>query len=1058
MNTPTHLHANSIQNKYGIVSWFLTNPIAANLLMALILVMGILTAIELRKEAFPAIAPNSVSISIPFPSGSAKAGEEGIAIKVEEALSVLQGVKRISTTSSAFDVNIEVIKKSKYDLDVLFRDVKNSIDAINTLPLQAEKPLISKAVWSEHAIWLQLFGDVDHDILQTLTDELTKKLLATKGINKVSAFGRLTPEISIEIDEKRLQAYNITLAEVAQKISRSSLIESGGELKSADGTIIVKADKQRFRQRDFESIILLQFKNGSKLTLGEVAKVNDSYLEEPILSRYNGAPSIALQVEMFGDSDVMTSATKAKEVVEAYRSRLPAQVSIATWYDQSTYIVERLSLMFKNSVQGILLVLILLAIFLNFRVAFWVAAGLPVAFAGALWAMGDGVAALTINELTTFGFIITLGIVVDDAVIVGESIHSAREKEPNITGALKGLHRVLIPATFGVLTTIVAFYSLTLVEGELGQLFSQFAIVGIFCLIFSLIETKLILPAHLAYVGESKKPVTKLAILWRAIQTSVAKGLKKFTFDIYQPALKTLLTYRYATLFSMFALFIVVVGLFNTGIIRFVFFPNIPSNVISINVLMDEGIGYGLTHKEALRIEREGLAVNKQLRKENDFSQDIIKHIQVRSTTVGEINIIAELIDRDVRPIPIGEITKRWKNKVGSIEGAGSIEFSSNWSGSDDIRIEIASGNEETLYLINEEIVAALSSISSVSNIKNTLKSSQRQVNLELNALGIAEGLTMADLSSQIQQNFQGYEVQRLQRGKDEIRVQVRYPKADRSHRDDLDKAKIRISSGKVLPLSSIATISLVDVDSEVTRVNRNKVTILTADVDKNVSSPNKILKQLEATLFSGLRSAYPEALIIIDGEAAEQKESLNSLVFAFALTLFGIFTLLAIPLKSYTQPLVVMLAIPFGVVGALLGHYICNIPVSILSLFGILALTGVVVNDSLLLISRFNELRDQGIETIEAICQSATGRMRAIILTSSTTFAGLAPLISETSEQAQFLIPAAVSLGYGILFATVITLILIPITLLISQDISFLFKRNKDETATHNVTLGDAI
>lgn len=1028
---------NHSPNKSGIFSWFLLNPIAANLLMAFILIMGVITAFELRKEAFPAIAPNVVSITIPFLSGSAKSAEEGIALRVEEALSAIQGIKRMTTTSTGFEVTVEILKKSKYDLDVLYRDVKNSIDAISSLPLKAEKPLISKAVWSEHAIWLQLFGDIDHDLLQSLSDELNKKLLAGKGINKVSTFGRLTPEISIEIDEKRLQSYNITLAQIAEKVGNSSLIESGGELKSAEGTVFVKADRQRFRQRDFEQIILLSFRDGSKVTLGDVAQVKDSYTEEPILSRYNGLPSIALQVEMFGDSDVMTAATKAKEVVEAFKKRLPPQVSIATWYDQSTYIVERLSLMFKNSAQGILLVLLLLALFLNFKVAFWVAAGLPVAFAGALWVMGDGFAALTINELTTFGFIITLGIVVDDAVIIGESIHEAKEKEPNTLGALKGLHRVLIPATFGVLTTVVAFYSLTLVAGELGQLFSQFALVGIFCLLFSLVESKLILPAHLAYQSKKSKPSNKLSQLWQSIQTYVSLLLKKFTFNVYQPVLKKLLTYRYATLFSMLTCFILVLAMFNNGVIRYVFFPSIPSNVISINIIMEEGVGYGLTHKAALRIEEVGLDLNKDLQKEYQLKQALIQHIQVRSTNASEVNIIAELAPRDIRPISIKEITKRWKEQVGYIEGASSAEFSADWSGVDDIRIEIYSGNEQTLQLINDEVTYALSLNKAIYNIKNTLKSSQDQVNLELNALGIAEGLTMADLSSQIQQSLQGYEVQRLQRNKDEIRVQIRYPKEDRSHRDDLNNTKIRVSSGRVLSLSSIANITLVDVDSEIFRINRNKVTVLTADVNKSKTSPSAILKELDKTLLSSLRSTYPEALIVIDGEAAEQKESLHSLVYAFLLALFGIFTLLAIPLRSYVQPLVVMFAIPFGIVGALLGNFICNIPVSILSIFGILALTGVVVNDSLLLISRFNELRKNGTECIDALCQSATSRMRAILLTSTTTFAGLAPLLSETSEQAQFLIPAAVSLGYGILFATIITLILIPVSLLICHDIS---------------------
>jgi multidrug efflux pump subunit AcrB len=588
-----------------------------------------------------------------------------------------------------------------------------------------------------------------------------------------------------------------------------------------------------------------------------------------------------------------------------------------------------------------------------------------------------------------------------------------------------------------VLTTVVAFYSLTLVEGEFGQLFSQFAIVAIFCLIFSLVESKLILPAHLAYLKEDKKSPNRLMAYWQKLQNSVANGLQHFTFNIYQPILKKLLCYRYATLFMMVAIFIFVIGLFNNGVIRFVFFPSIPGNVISVNVSMEEGVGYALTHREALRIEQVAIDLNKSIQEEYSSNTPVIDNIQVLSNDANTINIVAELVSRDIRPVSISEVTQRWKELVGSIEGSRSTEFTAEWAGLEDIRIELSSADSHTLSLISDELAVELASFKNVSNIKNSLKAGQSQINLELNALGHAVGLTMADLSSQIQQNFQGYEVQRVQRDRDEIKVQVRYPKIDRSHADDLLNAKIRTNKGEIFPLSAIATINSTEVASEIIRVNRNKVAILTADVNKAIISPNEILAKLEKTSFANLRLIYPDITIRLDGEAAEEKESLDSLVNAFLLALFGIYALLAIPLRSYSQPAIVMLAIPFGVVGALVGHLICNIPVSILSIFGMLALTGVVVNDSLLLIARFNDLRNEGVEYVDAICQSGTSRMRAIILTSSTTFAGLAPLISETSEQAQFLIPAAVSLGYGILFATLITLILIPICLLIAHDIN---------------------
>ncbi|AZZ91978.1 efflux RND transporter permease subunit [Hahella sp. KA22] len=1045
----------------GWVAWFVSNPVAANLLMAVILLAGAVTAFELRKEGFPSLPPDEVTVSVSYSSGSAKAAEEGVAIKIEEALQSVQGIKQITSQSSTSSVTVTIEKESDYDLDKLNQDVKIRVDAIKNLPEAAEKPVISQAEHVDHAIWAQIYGDADQDVLQDLADQLRDELLADSEIKRVTTYGDRTPEITVEISESRLQSYGLTLAEVSNAINGSSLIRSGGELRSADGYLVIKADDQKYRRRDFESIVVKEQTNGARITLGDIAEVNDAYDDTPVLSRFNGEPSIALKVEMVGDSDIMKVSERAAQITEAFRENLPQGVSSATWYDKSSAIVDRLNLMYKNSFQGILLVLVLLALFLNFRVALWVAAGIPISIAGAVFLMGDGLSAMTINSLTTFGFIMALGIVVDDAVVIGESIHTEQsQRGANVASTIRGVQRVLVPATFGVLTTIVAFAGLQLVEGKMGQLFAQFGIVVIFCLVFSLIESKLILPAHLAHVREKKQQGRKhFAARWlEAVQEKVRLGLEHFTHRYYRRALHVLLEYRYATLAAMLALFIVVAGLIPSGAVRFVFFPNVPGDVINVQLTMQDDVGYGLTQREALRIEQAAQDLNAELIESKQMATPIIANLQVRVASETDVSITAELAEQSQRALTIDEVAALWQKKVGAVEGARAVKFITAFDGPEDLRVELASNDNETLTLANDRLIAALQEYAGVENMESTLKVGQPQITLSLTDSGRALGLTTAQLSAQVQQNFQGYEAQSFQRGKDEVKVKIRYPSSDRSHVDDLVNARVRTDDGRVLPLLSVAKLESSYVANEITRVDRKQVAVVTADVDKNITSPQEILTVLQNGELHKLQLDYPGLTVNFGGEATEQAETSASFIKAFALALFGIYALLAIPLRSYGQPLIIMTAIPFGVVGAILGHWMVGISMSLLSLFGVLALSGVVVNDSLLIVAEFNEARQSGMAVKEAVKHACASRLRAILLTSSTTFVGLAPLIYETSVQAQFLIPAAVALGYGILFATVITLVLIPVLLAISEDMRSLIggrRHQADDNSLASAVLG---
>lgn len=1026
-------------NDRGWVAWFASNPVAANLLMALIIVAGVITAFSLRVEAFPPLPPNSINVSIIYDSGSAKSAEEGVTTKIEEALQGLQGIKKVSSTSDGNGSNLTIERLSGYDLDTLYRDVKNRIDSIATLPEQAERPIISREVYLEDAVSIHIYGSADQDSLQETAKRLRDQLLANPAVERVNSNGRQTPEITIQVDEAQLQAQQLTISDIAERISASSLTQAGGELFSKDGNLIVKADHQRYRQREFEQIIIKETATGQRLFLSDIAKVSDGYEQSAVMSRFNGQPAIWLDVKMYSSSDIMKISEQINKEVTEYRQQLPGHIDISVWNDQSKYIANRLNLLLDNSLIGILLVMFLLALFLNVRVAFWVGAGLPVIFSGAILMMDPRLFNLTLNELTTFGFIIALGIVVDDAVVVGESIYSEREKYgATLSSTIRGAQRVTIPTVFGVLTTVVAFMALVLVEGEMGKIFSFFAYAAALCLIFSLIESKLILPAHLAHLKMDSSPAQNpFSKSWAWLQKKVSNGLHYFTKRIYRPVLHTVLNYRYASVLVAITLFITVVGLVPSGKIKAVFFPDIPSDFILVELTLEDQAGYGIVQSQAIEVEQVAASLNRELMEKHQITSPLPHLMTLTDNTSA--TIIAGLSPRDQRPLGTQEIADLWQANIGALEGIRKLKFVTSWVGAADISIELRSENPTTLLSASTKIQQAIGRYDGVSGVQNSLKAGQAQIDLKLRPEGEAIGLTIASLAQQIQFAYQGYEVQRIQRGRDEVKVKVRYPDNKRQHLDDLNNARIRTSDGQIIPLRTIADIEARYVATEIERIDRSRVAVISADLDKSIAAPAEILAALNNDLLQQLRINHPDLSIKLGGEAQEEQETTHSLKGAFLIALIGIYALLAIPLKSYVQPIMIMTAIPFGIIGALIGHWIHGIPLSVLSMFGILALSGVVVNDSLLLITRYNEFRENGKPPRLAMVMAGSNRMRAIVLTSITTFAGLMPLIAETAENAQFLIPAAIAMGYGILFATLITLILIPALVLISEDLNIM-------------------
>ncbi|BDY05163.1 efflux RND transporter permease subunit [Ferrimonas sp. YFM] len=1019
----------------GIIPWFATNPVAANLLLIGIIALGLLSLTQIRKEAFPPMEPNRVTISVNYDSGEAKQAEEGIAIKVEEALETLEGIKRITSTSTATGSTVVVEKVSTYDLDTLLRDIKIKVDAIYNLPAEAEKPVIDKQRREEHALWVQLYGDVDRKVLQPLTEQLRRELLARGAITNVKLSGKAEPMLAINIDEAKLKAYGLSLTDVAEKVNAESTTAFGSSLRNPQKLVRLKGVDQAYFKEEFAALPLVTGNDGTLVTLGQVATIEETYEEDPlVLSRFNGVNSLGIQLVMDERSDINRIVEQANQVVAEWQDngRLPAGVSLMTWYDQSTIITDRLDLLIDNAMTGIFFVFIVLALFLNLRVAIWVAAGLPFVFFGTVYFLSDAWMGMTINEMTTFGFIMALGIVVDDAVVVGESIYTERRMHGDtLANTIGGTMKVAIPTLFGVLTTVAAFLALANVEGNLGQIYAQFATVVTICLLLSVVESKLILPCHLAHLDTHKRQPSGIKGIWPRIQQGADAGLQWFSDRVYAPTIRWALELRYAVVLGFIALLVLVMGLPLSGRVPVTFFPDIPGSVVTANMNMEPDAGYGVLANNLLKLEQTAREADRQLRGEADSAIESLQLV-AEADDSGSLNV--ELADD--APYRSPQFRQLWQQLSGMPEGVRKLKFLDSFEMMDAFKLELRSPDESSLRLAGGEVRRVLKATEGVSGIDDNLYESQPQLRFRVNAQGLAMGLTSSELSRQLLQTFGGEIVQRFQLSRDEVKVRIRYPQDQRQSLDDLQNAFVRTPGGQRVPLSTVAQITSEMQVTEKTRIDGLSAAYITAAMDKEIISPDALVAQMNADLIPKLQAQYPQLKVHFAGEAEERAESTSSMSQMFLLALLAIYALLAIPLKSYVQPLLIMTAIPFGITGAILGHMFNDLAISILSLNGILALSGVVVNDSLLLVSRYNELRRQGVELKQAIQQACTGRLRAVLLTSVTTFAGLAPLLGETSMQAQFLIPAAASLGYGILFATVITLVLIPALLLIQEEI----------------------
>ncbi len=1038
-----------VTSEKGIIAWFAANHVAANLLMLFIIVAGLISAFTIRKETQPEFELNMIQVRVPYLGAAPQEVEEGVVIKVEEAIQDVKGIKRIRSRAREGMGQITIEAKIDADITEVLNEVKTRVDAISTFPALTEKPVIYKQEVENPVMMVAIHGDLDDFARKAIAQEVRSELMQLPQVNKVIYYGDRPFEISIEVSERTLRKYGLTMSEVSQAVKDSSVDMPGGTIKTDGGDILLRTKGQVYTGQEFSRLVLRTFPDGTRLTLGDIASIKDGFVESEGYGRFNGRPTATLQVVAGGQQNELDTAAAVRAYLETKEAELPAGVEIDTWIDLSRYLEDRLSLMFDNMFMGAVLVFVVLSLFLRMKVAFWVMVGLPVCFLGALWLMP--LWPVTINAISLFGFIIVLGIVVDDAIIIGESIYTRiRAHGKTLDNVIQGAHRVAIPATFGVLTTIAAFAPLMFVGGMVGPFFEAMGFVVILCLMFSLVESKLILPAHLvqAHIPDideddlfhPQRTVPAREKVGRAflkVQRHVQHGLHSLIDDYYRPALARAVDNRGVTVAIFVAVLIVTFGAMFSGIARVVVFPEMAGDFIQVRLEMQSGTAPAARNAALDRVESAIMEINDKHMRENPDALPIYEYLGVWTNGETGAQLFLE-VPRDLnRTYEMKQVTEMWRDAVGEIPGLKELQFSDagHIGGGPPLSFRLSGRNYERLEAAAAELAAELGNYSGVFDITNSASVGGNEIKLSIKPEAEALGLTMSSLGRQVRQAFYGEEAQRIQRGKDELRVMVRYPIEERKSIADLENMRIRTPDGDEVPFSSVADVSFGKGYSTITRLDRERTVTVSANVDQQNVEPQEIIRSVSTDFIPGLLSRYPGVDYGLEGASEEQNQFLMDLLVAFIAALFLIYALIAVPLHSYSQPLIIMSVIPFGLIGAVIGHVIMGMAISMFSMFGLIALAGVVVNDSLIMVDFINKARQEGMPIREAVLESGTARFRAIVLTSFTTAAGLLPILFETSSQAQFVIPTAVSISFGIVFATIITLFLIPSLYMLQED-----------------------
>lgn len=1058
----------------GMIHWFTRNHVAANFLMILLLLAGLTTWFKIKKEIFPETSLDAVQIQVPFPNATPEDVEKGILLPLEDAIADVDGVDRY--TSSALEnmgaVTVEVA--SGYDVREVMGDLKSQVDAVSNFPESSEEPILKEFVITAQVMTIAITADTDEKTLKQIGEQVRDGLLEYKpgppvgtvekvkrlltgdaDITKVSLSAVRPYEIGIEISAQTLRDYGLTLREVAQKIRQTSLDLPGGSIREKSGEIIVRADAKVSDAEDFKKIVIAQSNSGAELRLEDIATIVDGFENVDIRSRFDGKNSIMINVYRTGEQDTIMVADAVKDYIENVAPvTLPEGVDLTLWSDGSEMLQGRMDLLARNGATGLLYVFIVLALFLRPSLAFLVALGIPVSFAGGVWLMPE--LGVSVNMISLFAFILVLGIVVDDAIVVGENVYSRiRKGEHPRDASWKGTHEVGVVVIFGIMTTMAAFTPMLGLSGVSGKIWPNIPLIVIPVLAFSLIQSKLVLPAHLAFL-KPHNPEGGGFFLFR-LQRSIADGLEWFIQTVYRPALLALLKFRYILVAVFCAVLMIVGGYVAGGWIKSTFMPKVEGDVLSAKLTMPVGVQFELTNQALSAIERAALEVGEELRDVQGNS--VVRHYQTTAGSqpfltgftpannqiashLGEVTL--ELSAAAERDHSGEEIIALWREKVGEIAGAVELSFRQETSaGGNAIDIEVTGRDMDQLAEASLWITQELEKINGVKDITTDNREGKQEVVFKkLTAAGRSLGFTLESVALQVRAAFYGDEVQRIQRGRDEVKVLVRYPKGERESLETLEEVRLIAPDGSEVPIGEVVESIAARGPATIHRVNGKRSVKIQADVDRSSANANEVVAKFTEEVLGDLENKFPGVRYDYLGEQKDQQDSMREMSLKAVFALLLIYILMAIPLRSYFQPLIIMSVIPFGILGAVFGHWLLDLELSIMSMCGIVALSGVVVNDSLVLVEYVNRKRAEGIAVFEAVRLAGLRRFRPILLTSLTTFAGLVPMLSETDMQAKFLIPMAVSLAFGILFATVITLFLVPCVYLILEDIKRLFSK----------------
>lgn len=1062
--------------------WSVEHRVSVNLIMIFLMVAGLYTVLNMKRELFPQFSVDMINISVPYPGASPEEVEEGICIKLEEKLKSLEDVKTMNSSAIEGHGSVTLELADGVDINEKLDEIRTLIDSIDSFPDKAEDPVIIEIKNNPPAIYLAIYGDVEEKVLRDTAEKIRDDLVETDEISLASLIGVRNYEISIEVSEENLRRYHLSFDQVAMAIKTGSLDLPGGKIKTKGGEFLVRVKGKQYTGEEFEQIPVVNREDGTRILLGDVARVIDGFEDTDVKARFNGKPAALIVVNRTDNQDTIAISNTVKDYIKTHTASLPKGITLGYWFDMAEMVQDRIDLLLKNGIQGILLVFIGLALFLDLGLAFWVASGIPISFMGAFLIL-DFFGA-SINMLSLFGFIMTLGILVDDAIIIGENVytHYKNGKSPR-EAVIDSIAQIGAPVVMAVTTTIVAFTPLMYIEGIMGKFIFIMPQAVICILAISLVEAFLILPAHLAYTltppKKNKTVIYRFCFSWLAwlkkdileghkwIQDRVENGLNGFIRSFYIPALKYCIKNRYFTLAIGFGILIVSIGLLAGGHVPFVFFPKTDSNWIISEVIYPLGTPFEATEKTIKKIEKGAVDLNTFFRDRvvngedlivNSFSQvGIIPRRDwkpgVYGGHCGEAWI--EIVPASKRPgIPAPEITSKWRELTGDILGVEQLTFSiiGGGPGGNPIEIQLKGNDLDQLQLAADELKDEIATYPGTFDITDNFRPGKMEMQIQIKKGAKSLGISLADIATQIRQAYYGDEVLKIQRGKDDIKVMVRYSQKERESESSIDELRIRTRDQREIPLNQVADIKLERGYSTIQRVGRKRIITVISDINEDIANAREIVEDLKKNYLDTLVHRFPGVTYDLEGQTKRTEESLNSLKVGFSLAAMIIFLLLASQFRSYVQPVIIMTAIPFGLIGAVIGHYVMNLDITMISIFGIVALSGIVVNDALILIDFINSKVRGGVPIFDAVIEAGKNRFRPVLLTSVTTVAGLFPLLLETSFQAQFLIPMAASISFGLMAATVLTLVFVPSLYVVINDMTGIFIDREDEDVSNKI------